>query len=71
MARGKGVQVAGGRFGFLQGFLLGLSAIASLGRVEFRPMSYSNSGLRDDWRAVGSDLRAAMAARKLNDRNAA
>ena len=45
---------------FFKGLLGGLSSATLIYARQRSPRSYSGGGLRDDWSAVGDDMRAAM-----------
>lgn len=59
-ARGTVVERRSTKGSFFSGLLLGFG-VATLTHEDPSDLTrYSSGGLRDDWRAVGNDLRGAM-----------
>lgn len=50
--------------GFFSGLILGLGAASLVNSLQTETPRYPGNGLRDDWSAVGDDLKSAM--RRVN-----
>jgi len=66
--RGKIVGRRASSGGFFSGLILGLGAASLVNSGQTETPRYPGRGLKDDWSAVGNDLRSAM--RRVNGEEA-